>query len=153
LKKKITVKNQTVPKLIYSRTFDMSKLWQLEPPDNHERNKKINRFWNMSKENMTSYVDHLAPLILSPWDIDDLTDWEIEDDDGDDDSDCDYRTKVHYWFNKNDLLLGSANSIDANTNDPPVNFSSQATTTKPTSASEKDEDSSSGFSVSLKSIS
>lgn len=94
----------------------------------------------MSKKNMTSYVDHLAPLILSLWDIDDLSEWENEDENADiisDDSDCDYMTKVHYWFNKNNLLLGSTESLK-----PPIDFPSQITTLKP--ILENNEDSSLG---------
>lgn len=144
--KTVTVKLQTVQKLNYSQIFNMSKLWQLEPLDNQKENIKKNRFWSMSKEKMTSYVDHLAPLILSPWDIDDLSEWENEDEDNDavnDDSDCDYTTKVHYWFNKNDSLLRSAEPYEPNTNEPPIHFTSQTASTKPP-ISEKDEDSSSG---------
>jgi len=145
-KKTVTVKPQTVQKLNYSKTFDMSKLWQLEPLDNQVKNIKKSRFWSMSKEKMTSYVDHLAPLILSPWDIDDLSEWENEneDNDADDDSDCDYKTKVHYWFNKNDSLLGSTEPFEPSTNEPPIHFTSQTASTKPSLTSEKDEDSSSG---------
>lgn len=142
-KKTVIIESQTVPKLNYSQTFDMSKLLQLEPLDDHEGNIKKNNFWSISKEKMTSYVDHLSPLILSPWEIDNLTEWENEDEDCDvvnDDSDCDYITKVHYWFNKNDLLLGSTEPLEPN--NPQINVSSKTTITKcPTS---EEEDSSSG---------
>ncbi|XP_026814538.1 uncharacterized protein LOC113554763 [Rhopalosiphum maidis] len=152
--KNVTIKPQTVPKLNYSCIFDMSNLWQLEPSDIHEEiNIKKNNFWNMSKEKMLSYVDHLAPIILSPWDIDDLSEWENEDDNADinDDSDCDYTTKVNFWFNKNDTLLGSAETSEAINDNPPINILSQASTSKTVPSSENDDDSSSGFTVSLKS--
>lgn len=156
--KNITIKPQNIPKLNYSCIFDMSNLWQLEPSDIHkEINIKKNNFWNMSKEKMLSYVDHLAPIILSPWDIDDLSEWENEDENADvnDDSDVDYATKVNFWFNKNDTLLRSVESKVSNSepinDNPPTNILSQATTSKTVPSSENDDDSSSGFTVSLKS--
>uniref|UniRef100_A0A2S2N6F1 Uncharacterized protein n=1 Tax=Schizaphis graminum TaxID=13262 RepID=A0A2S2N6F1_SCHGA len=150
----VTIKPQTVPKLNYSCIFDMSNLWQLKPSDIQEDiNIKKNNFWNMSKEKMLSYVDHLAPIILSPWDIDDLSEWENEDENADvnDDSDCDYTTKVNFWFNKNDTLLGSAETSEAINDNPSINILSQASTSKTAPSSENDDDSSSGFTVSLKS--
>lgn len=111
-KKNLTIKSQQTSKLNYSHIFDISKLWQLKISEKNDENHiKMNTLWSMSKEKMTSYVDHLAPLILSPWDIDDLSEWEVKNNNidtditDDNDSDCDYETKVHYWFNKNDCLL------------------------------------------------
>lgn len=142
-KETVTIKSEKLSELDYSCMFNMSKLWKLEPPDNH--NVKKNSVWSMSKKNMTSYVDHLAPLILSLWDIDDLSEWENEDENADiisDDSDCDYVTKVHYWFNKNDLLLGSAEPLEPPIDNPSIDFSSQTKTLKPTV--DNSEESSSG---------
>jgi len=149
--KNITIEPQNIPKLNYSCIFDMSNLWQLEPSDIHkEINIKKNNFWKMSKEKMLSYVDHLAPIILSPWDIDDLSEWENENENADvnDDSDCDYATKVNFWFNKNDSLLRSVESKISNSepinDNSPTNILSQATTSKTVPSSENDDDSSSG---------
>ncbi|XP_022172452.1 uncharacterized protein LOC111035227 isoform X2 [Myzus persicae] len=152
--KKVTIKPQTVPKLNYSYKFNMSNLWQLDTPDKHEEiNVKKDNFWSLSKEKMSSYVDHLAPIILSPWDIDDLSEWENEDEnvDANDDSDCDYATKVNFWFNKNDTLLRSTELLEPSTDNLPINILSQASTTKTVPPSENDDDSSSGYTISLKS--
>ncbi|XP_060867146.1 uncharacterized protein LOC132942608 [Metopolophium dirhodum] len=152
--KNVTIKSQMVPKLNYSYKFDMSNLWQLDLPDKHEEiNIKKDNVWSMSKEKMSSYVDHLAPIMLSPWDIDELSEWENEDenDDANDDSDCDFATKVNFWFNKNDTLLRSTETLEPSTNHPPINIFSQASTAKTVPSSENDNDSSSGFTVSLKS--
>lgn len=140
-----SIKYKRVSALNYSHTFDMSKLWKIEPPEKFEETGKIN-VWSMSKEKMMSYVDHLAPLILSPWDIDDLSEWENEDKNDDainDDFDCDYATKVHYWFNKNDTLLESPDLFEPS---PclPINVVRKPTPTNDHPASDNDEDSSSG---------
>lgn len=130
----------------HTNMYNMNKLWQLKPSDDRGNDKKIS-VWSMSKKKMTSYVDHLASLILYPWDIDDLSEWENEDENADilsDGSDCDYITKVHYWFNKNDLLLEAAESSKQKTDNPPIDFLSQTTTLKPPLTLENDEDSSSG---------
>jgi len=145
--KNVTIKSKIVPKLNYSYKFDMSSLWRLDSPDEHEEiNIKKNNVWSMSKEKMSSYVDHLAPIILSPWDIDDLSEWENEDenDAANDDSDCDYTTKVNFWFNKNDTLLKSTETLEPSTDHPPINILSQASTAKTVPSSENDNDSSSG---------
>jgi len=145
--KNVTIKPQIVPKLNYSHKFDMSNLWKLDPPDNSEEiNIKKNNVWCMSKEKMSSYIDHLAPIILSPWDIDDLSEWENEDenDDANEDSDCDYATKVNFWFNKNDTLLRSTETLEPSTDNLPINILSQASTVKTVPSSENDNDSSSG---------
>lgn len=148
----IEVKSQTVKKLNYSKLINVSKLWQLESPIEQKKLIENNHVWSISKEKITSYVDHLAPLMLSPWDIDDLSEWESDNDSDEvsDNSDCDYATKVQYWFNKNDLLLESgehSQSIIDTQDTSGINFSSQTTTTinKKNLASEKDEDSSSGY--------
>lgn len=143
----VSVKSQRVPKLNYSQMFDMSKLWQLEPQDKHEKTLKKNHLLRMSKKKIMSYVDHLAPLILSPWDIDDLSEWESDDDivdENNDDSDCDYNTKIRFWFDKNDSLLKSTESQEPSCSNSPNNFPSQASTSKDPPSSEIDEDSSSG---------
>lgn len=152
--KNVTIKPQIVTKLNYSHKFDMSNLWKLEMPDKHkEINIKKDNIWSISKEKMLSYVDHLAPIILSPWDIDDLSEWENEDenDDANDDSDCDYTTKVNFWFNKNDTLLSLTKTSEPSTVNPLINILSQASTAKTIPSSENDDESSSGFTVSLKS--
>lgn len=108
-KKNISTTSHHVPKLNYSDMYDMSKLWDLEKPVKNMRKDELNSLWGISKEKMTSYVDHLAPLMLSPWDIDNISEWEVKKnniDTSNDDSDCDYKTKVRYWFDKNDSLLG-----------------------------------------------
>lgn len=144
--KNVTTKPQTVPELNYSCLLDMSSIWKLEPPDKHNESIKKHNVWNISKEKMTSYIDHLAPIILSEWDIDDLSEWENEDENADDvdDSDCDYATKVNFWFNKNDTLLRTSETLGPNTDKPPIKISSQASTAKPIPSSENDDDSSSG---------
>lgn len=151
VKEMVTTQPSTIPKLNYSNIFNMSKLLEIDPPDKCKKICKKNRFWSVSKEKMTSYVDHLAPLILSPWDIDDLSEWESDDDDDDenddavdDNSDCDYTTKVHYWFNKNDSILASAEPIVPNVSELSPNCVSSQTTTKVPPTSDDDEDSSSG---------
>jgi len=146
--KNVTIKSQNVPKLNYSYKFDMSNLWQLDPPEKHEEiNIKKDNVWSMSKEKMSSYIDHLAPIILSPWDIDELSEWENEDenDDVNDDSDCDYATKVNFWFNKNDTLLRSTETLEPSNDHSPINIFSQASTAKTVPSSENDSDSSSGY--------
>jgi hypothetical protein len=146
-KNRVTIKPQIIQKLNYSLLFNMSKLWQIDLSDQHNENIQKNNAWRISKEKMTSYTDHLAPLILAPWDIDELSEWENEDENADaenDTSDCDYTTKVNYWFNKNDSLLGSSKPLESSMNKLSINFSSQATTSKPLSPSENDNDSSSG---------
>lgn len=147
-KNKVKIKSQTVPKLNYSSLVNMSKLWTLEIPEKRKENIKKKNVWKISKQNVTSYVDHLAPLILSPWDIDDLSEWESEDEINDTsnaDSDCDYNTKVHYWFDKNDLLLKSADLSQPSADKPTMTSPSQSTTiTNAPPTSENDEDSSSG---------
>lgn len=143
----VSIKSQTVPKLNYSLMFDMSKLLQLEPQDSQEKTLKKNQLLSISKKKITSYVDHLAPLILAPWDVDDLSDWESEDDviDGvNDASDCDYNTKIRFWFNKNDSLMRSDEFPDPSCSNLPNNLPSQASTSKAPPSSEIDEDSSSG---------
>lgn len=147
-KELVKIKSQTIPNLKYTNVFDMSKLWKLEPSENHNINYKRNYVWSMSKEKISSYVDHLAPLILSPWDIDDLSEWENEDEnieDLEEDSDCDYATKVNFWFNKNDSLLGITEPIKEKTvSKVSINLKSQNIITKSINTSENDEDSSSG---------
>lgn len=140
--KLVTVKTKKVLKLNYSNVFDMSKLWEKEPSNNCEEKINKNSVWSISKEKMTSYVDHLAPLILSPWDLDDLSEWEDEHVDTTHDLDCDYTAKISYWFNKNDSLLEPTNPLKTNMHSL-HNFLTEATTSKaPTS--ENDNDSSSG---------
>lgn len=146
-KKLVTTKCQTVSNLNYSNIFDMSKLWKLEPSNEYKNKHKNNKAWNISKEKMLSYIDHLAPLILSPWDTEDLSEWENEDENieaVDNDSDCDYTTKVNFWFNKNESLLGLTKPLEASVSNTPNKLTSQDTTTKSPHASENDEDSSSG---------
>lgn len=152
VKEMITTQPSTIPKLNYSKVFNMSKLLEIDPPKTCKEICKKNNFWSMSKENMTSYVDHLAPLILSPWDLDDLSEWESDDNDDenadgvDNDSDCDYTTKVHYWFNKNDSILALAEPIEPSTSKSSPNCVLTQTTPTiiPTPTSDNDEDSSSG---------
>lgn len=146
-KNRVTIKPQTVQMLNYSLVFDMSKLWQIESSDKHNDNIQKNNAWRMSKEKMTSYIDHLAPLILAPWDIEELSEWENEDEIDDaenDNSDCDFTTKVNFWFDKNNSLLGSSQPLDTNMDNLSINISSQATTLKAPPSSENDDDSSSG---------
>lgn len=141
-KKLVTVKNKKVLKLNYSHVFDMSNLWGKEPSNNCEEKINKNSIWSISKEKMTSYVDHLAPLILSPWELDDLSEWEDEDVDAINAFDCDYAAKVSYWFNKNDSLLESTNSLKTNLSSLNT-FLAKATTSKAPTL-ESNNDSSSG---------
>ncbi|VVC25674.1 Hypothetical protein CINCED_3A012380 [Cinara cedri] len=155
-KKNVTIKSHSIPNLNYSHVFDMSKLWHLEKPKkNDEHDVKQNTLWSISKKEMTSYVDHLAPLLLCQWDIDDLSEWGNTNDDIDtanDDSDCDYKTKVNYWFNKNDNLLRMEKHPNANINvDSQQNISSSAVPTRSDQEDEISDNSSSGYTVSLKS--
>lgn len=146
-KNRVTIKPQSTQTLHYSLVFNMSKLWQLESTDKYNENIQKSNAWKMSKEKMISYIDHLAPLILAPWDIDELSEWENEDEivDAENDiSDCDYKTKVNFWFDKNNSLLGSSQPIDSNMDNLSNIFSSQASTSKNPQSSEKDDDSSSG---------
>lgn len=147
-KELVKLKSLTIPNLKYTNIVNMSKLWKFEPSNNHKIDDKKNYVWNISKEKMTSYVDHLAPLILSPWDINNLSDWENEDENieaVDEDSDCDYATKVNFWFNKNDSLLKITEPIsEPSTSKEPINLKSQSTTIKSSNTSENNEDSSSG---------
>lgn len=146
-KNRVTIEPQTIQNLNYSLLFNMNKLWQIDLSVKHNENIQKNNTWKMSKEKMTSYTDHLAPLILTPWDIDELSEWENEDENADaenDTSDCDYTTKVNYWFNKNDSLLGSSQPLELSMDKLSINFSSQATTSKAPPSSENDTDSSSG---------
>lgn len=145
--KTVTITSQKVPKLNYSKLCDMSKLWKVEPPCMPEKNVKRNSIWSFSKEKMVSYVDHLAPIILSPWDIDDLSEWEDEDvyedvDTLNDDFGSNYVNKINYWFNKNNSLLESSKPSKQISNNPSINLPSQDTAK--TLTSESSENSSSG---------
>lgn len=145
----VTIKSKKVTKLNYTKIVDMSELWRMEPSNNCEEKVKENNILSMSKKKMMSYADHLAPLILCPWDVDDLSEWENEDKNANvivDDLDCNYDSKVRDWFNRNDLLLESAEPLKSNIY-PTNNFSSSTTNTKVLSlktSSENDENSSSG---------
>lgn len=145
-KKTVVIKSQKVSNLNYSNVCDMSKLWKLESPCKLEQNVKKNGIWSISKEQMTSYVDHLASIILSPWDIDDLSEWENEDDNVDtvnDDFSCNYINKINHWFNKNDSLLGLPKPSKEITDNSSINLVSPVIAK--TSTSESNEDSSSGI--------
>lgn len=145
-KKTVNLKSQKISNLNYSQVCDMSKLWKLELPCIPEQNVKKNRIWSISKEKMTSFVDHLAPIILSPWDIDDLSEWENENDDIDtvnDDFSCNYVKKINHWFNKNDSLLGLTKPSIEITDNSSTNFVSPVIAK--TSTSESNDDSSSGI--------
>lgn len=144
-KKTVNIKSQKVSSLNYSQVCDMSKLWKLESPSILEQNVKRNGIWSISKEKMTSYVDHLAPIILSLWDIDDLSEWENEDDNDDivnDDFSYNYVNKVNHWFDKNDSLLGLTKLSKEITDNSSINLVSPVIAK--TLTSESNEDSSSG---------
>lgn len=145
-----TIKSKKVSKLYYTSIVDMSKLWDKEQPKDCEEKVKKNNFLSMSKQKMLSYIDHLAPLILSPWDVDDLSEWENEDENTEmtDDLDGNYDSKVRNWFEKNDLLLGSEKPLESTLyqpNDPSfLNKNTKVLSSKTYPTSENDEDSSSG---------
>lgn len=144
-KKTVNIKSQQISCIKYSQVYDMSKLWKLEPPCIFEKNVKRNSIWSVSKEKMTSYVDHLAPIILSPWDIDDLSEWENEEDNidtGNDDFSCNYVNKINDWFNKNNLMLGLTKPSKEITDNSTINLVSQVNSKNSTSGS--NDDSSSG---------
>lgn len=147
-KKAVSIKSQKISKLTFTKICDLSKLWKMKPPKIHKENDKRSSIWRVSKENMTSYVDHLAPIILSPWDIDDLSEWEHEGDNVDninDDFNSNYTDKINYWFNKNNSILGLSKPSKQTSDNQPINFLSRdaAKSLK----SDSDEDSSSGKSL------
>lgn len=144
----VKIKSKKVTKLNCTNIVDMSELWRMEKSNDCEEKVKENNISSMSKKKMMSYVDHLAPLILSPWDIDDLSEWENENESANvilDDLDSNYDSKVRNWLNRNDLLSDSAEPL--NSNIYPTNDFSSTTNTKVLSSktsSENYENSSSG---------
>ncbi|XP_050441573.1 uncharacterized protein LOC126846308 [Adelges cooleyi] len=122
----LTNKSQMVKKLNYTHLTDMSKLFDLEPPEHNKEDIECSGgFWKMSKEEMLSYSDHVAPLILHPWDLDDVSEWETENENNDDLNNDDddlgnnYVVKVNSWFEKN--KLSTTEPCLENKNNPPNN--------------------------------
>ncbi|XP_050522151.1 uncharacterized protein LOC126894885 [Daktulosphaira vitifoliae] len=139
--------DKKISPLMYSHLTDMSMLLKIKPSNNIEEKRGWGGLWKMSKEQMFSYMDHTAPLILSPWDLDDISEWEKEDEifekDADDDFEDNFVSKINYWFNKNDELLSDKDPASIDTS--PNELLSQM------DASSVSDNSSSGYSVEIKS--